>query len=267
MADRGGIGRGEGEAPCHTGAMMNRGRQIERVPLSVRRLDGRVKIALLVAYSAALFVAGDLVGLGAAAALLVAVAAAGRVRPAPVLRAGAPALAIAAFLLLYNGVASGWVAGVVVAARVMLLVYASVVLMELSTPTELSEALRRLLAPLDRAGLPVRDATTALAIALRFIPVTAEELARIRASQASRGASLGSGSLFARMRANASLTAPLFVGLFRRADRLACAMDARCYGASDAPTSLDERKFNARDGLVLVLGVMICVGVSLIRFP
>lgn len=238
--------------------------QSTRIAPAVRRLDGRVKIALLVAYSVMLFLVEDLVGLGAAAVLLAVAMVAGRVRGASVLRAGMPAVVIAVFLLLYNGVSSGWVAGVAVAARVMLLVYASAALMELSTPTELSEALRRLLAPLGRVGLPVRDATCALSIALRFIPVTAEELASVRAAQASRGAALGTGSMGARLRANAGLMAPLFVGLFRRADRLAAAMDARCYGASAEPTSLDERRFSLGDGVVLVVGCGLCLGAALL---
>jgi len=88
-----------------------------------------VKIALLVAYSAMLFLIGSPIGLGVAVAFLSIVMAVGRVRFASVLRAGAPALVIAAFLLFYNAAASGWAAGVVVAARVMLLVYASGALM------------------------------------------------------------------------------------------------------------------------------------------
>ncbi|WP_302962332.1 energy-coupling factor transporter transmembrane protein EcfT [uncultured Adlercreutzia sp.] len=240
------------------------GGQSTRIAPAVRRLDGRVKIALLVAYSVMLFLVEDLVGLGVAAVLLVVAMVAGRVRGASVLRAGMPAVVIAAFLLLYNGVSSGWATGVAVAARVMLLVYASAALMELSTPTELSEALRRLLAPLGRAGLPVRDATCALSIALRFIPVTAEELASVRAAQASRGAALGTGSAGARLRANAGLMAPLFVGLFRRADRLAAAMDARCYGASGEPTSLDGRRFSLGDGVILVVGCGLCLGAALL---
>lgn len=252
------------QEPCHTGAMTGLDAQSRRIPPAVRWLDGRVKIALLVAYSAMLFLIGSPIGLGVAVAFLSIVMAVGRVRFASVLRAGAPAWVIAAFLLFYNAAALGWAAGVVVAARVMLLVYASGALMELSTTTELSEALRRLLAPLGRVGLPVRDATCALSIALRFIPVTAEELASIRAAQASRGASLGSGGVAARVRANAGLMAPLFVGLFRRADRLAAAMDARCYGASGQPTSLDGRRFSLGDGVVLVVGCGLCLGAALL---
>ena len=57
---------------------------------------------------------------------------------------------------------------------------------------------------------------------------------------------------------------PLFVGLFRRADRLAAAMDARCFGASTAPTTLDGRRFRGSDGAVLLVGIALCVAVALV---
>lgn len=57
---------------------------------------------------------------------------------------------------------------------------------------------------------------------------------------------------------------PLFVGLFRRADRLAAAMDARCFGAAAAPTTLDGRRFRGSDGAVLLVGIALCVAVALI---
>lgn len=249
---------------CHNGPMMNFGEQSRRTPAAVRVLDGRVKIGLLLAYSVTLFLVRGLGGLAAAAVVLAVVAVAGRVRLGTVLRGAAPAYVIAGFLLVYNGVAGGWVAGVLVAGRILLLVYASLVMMALSTPTELTQAVQRLLAPLGRLGLPVRDVTCALSIALRFIPVTAEELAAVRAAQASRGAAFDHGGLGRRLQAWGGLMVPLFVGLFRRADRLAAAMDARCFGASDAPTTLDERRFRLWDGAVLVAGLVLCACLALI---
>lgn len=244
--------------------MMLKGKQTACMPRDRRRLDGRVKMVLAVAYAVALFLAGGTLPLAALAGLLAAVAALARVPWRTVAAGGAPAYVIAAFLLLYNGVAAGWGAGALVAARIVLLVWGSIVLVETSTPTELSEALRRLLAPLARAGLPVRDATTALSIALRFMPLLREELASVRAAQISRGAPLEGGRLPARVRANAGLMVPLFVGLFRRADRLACAMDARCFGAAAEPTSLVCRSFSLSDGVVLVVGCGLCLGAALL---
>lgn len=48
------------------------------------------------------------------------------------------------------------------------------------------------------------------------------------------------------------------MGLFRRADRLACAMDARCFGAAKTPVYLDEARFSAADVVALAVGVGLC---------
>ena len=229
---------------------------------TLRTVDARVKIGLLVAYSVALFCTENL--LGVAAALLAAVASVGDVPVARLLREGAFAYLIVGFLLVYNVAASGWLAGIAVALRLLLLVWASLLLMALSTPAELSEALRQLLSPLGRLGLPVRDFTTSLSIALRFMPLLSEELRAVRAAQASRGAAFEGAGLVGRLRAYGGLMVPLLVGLFRRADRLASAMEARCYGASGVPTSLDGRRFAFGDGAALLVGVVACAAFALI---
>ena len=231
---------------------------------TLRTVDARVKIGLLVAYSVALFCTENLLGLGVATALLAAVAFVGGVPVARLLREGAFAYPIVGFLLVYNVAASGWLAGIAVALRLLLLVWASLLLMALSTPAELSEALRQLLSPLGRLGLPVRDFTTSLSIALRFMPLLSEELRAVRAAQASRGAAFEGAGLVRRLRAYGGLMVPLFVGLFRRADRLASAMEARCYGASGVPTSLDGRRFSVGDGAALLVGVVACAAFALI---
>lgn len=231
---------------------------------TLRTVDARVKIVLLVAYSVALFCTENLLGLGVAAALLAAVASVGDVPVARLLREGAFAYLIVGFLLVYNVAASGWLAGIAVALRLLLLVWASLLLTALSTPAELSEALRRLLSPLGRLGLPVRDFTMSLSIALRFMPLLSEELRAVRAAQASRGAAFEGAGLVGHLRAYGGLMVPLLVGLFRRADRLASAMEARCYGASGEPTSLDGRRFAFGDGAPLLVGVIACAAFALI---
>lgn len=230
----------------------------------LRAVDARTKIGLLVAYSVALFCTGNLLGLGVATALLAAVTFVGGVPVARLLREGAFAYPIVGFLLVYNVAASGWLAGIAVALRLLLLVWASLLLMALSTPAELSEGLRRLFSPLGRLGLPVRDFATSLSIALRFMPLLSEELRAVRAAQASRGAAFEDAGLVRRLRAYGGLMVPVLVGLFRRADRLAAAMEARCYGASGEPTSLVERRFSAGDGAVLLVGVAACVAFALV---
>ncbi len=223
-------------------------------------LDGRTKILLLVGYTVALFAARSLGAALVLALVLLVVALRGKISLLRLVRQGLPSYPIAVFLLGYNVVASGWVPAMLVAARVVLLVYASLILMDCSTPTELTAALQRFLRPLRRWGIPVHDGVTALSIALRFMPLMAEELAAVRAAQRSRGAAFDGPGFLARLQAYGGLMVPVLVGLFRRADRLACAMDARCFGAMDEPTSLSCGRLGLRDGGVLLIGLVVCGG-------
>ena len=68
-----------------------------------------------------------------------------------------------------------------------------------------------------------------MSIALRFIPTLADETDRIMKAQKSRGADFESGGLLKRARAYIPVLIPLFVLVFKRADTLASAMEARCY--------------------------------------
>ena len=132
-----------------------------------------------------------------------------------------------------------------------------------TTSTELTDALGFFLRPLKRLGVPTDDIAMVFSLALRFIPVTAEEFGRVHDAQWARGASFAEGSLWERLRAWQTVLIPLFVGLFRRADSLAVAMDARCYGAPDVErTSLAPRAFSGRSGLVLAVGLLACVALA-----
>ena len=145
-------------------------------------------------------------------------------------------------------------------ARIVLLVVASLAVTYTTTSTELTDALGFFLRPLKRLGVPTDDIAMVFSLALRFIPVTAEEFGRVHDAQWARGASFAEGSLWERLRAWQTVLIPLFVGLFRRADSLAVAMDARCYGAPDVErTSLAPRAFSGRSGLVLAVGLLACV--------
>lgn len=260
----------------------------------VYRADARVKIVLLVVYTVALFAVVRWAGLAVGAVALGVVAAAGRLPLGRMLGSLKPLYAILAITLLFGCLTAGaegaraWAgafglqdgvlahapiiplagelrfspagfeAALFNVARIALLVIASMVVAS-STPAEaLMDALRSLLGPLRRLRFPVDDAATVLSLAMRFVPVLGEELARVRDAQRSRGACFDAGDPVVRLRAWGRVLVPLFVGAFRRVDRVAVAMDARCYGASPARTSLNERTFGARDAAQLAAGLAVC---------
>ena len=178
---------------------------------------------------------------------------------AGVLAAWEPVALIGSFGLVPAGLARG----LFFAVRIVLLVVASLTVTYTTTSTELTDALGFFLRPLKRLGVPTDDIAMVFSLALRFIPVTAEEFGRVHDAQWARGASFAEGSLWERLRAWQTVLIPLFVGLFWRADSLAVAMDARCYGAPDVErTSLAPRAFSGRSGLVLAVGLLACIGLA-----
>lgn len=237
--------------------------------------DARSKIILLLIYSVSLFFVDTWRGMMLEAVLFAAVLLLSRLPLKRVFGVAVPVYAIAAFTVVANAFlydygtfafqAAGLRRGLFFAMRILLLVWASFIVCYTSTSTQLTDALASFMRPLRRFGVPVDDVAMVFSIALRFIPVTANEYLRVRDAQWSRGAPLSDGPVLARVRAHASILIPLFVGLFRRADALAMAMDARCYGMPGAlRTRLGEARFGPKDIAITVIGSAAIIAIALI---
>jgi energy-coupling factor transport system ATP-binding protein len=91
---------------------------------------------------------------------------------------------------------------------------------------DMLKVIQKGLSPLSRIGLPVRDISLSLGIALRFVPVLIEEAERIVTAQISRGGGYnGKG----RIRAALAMIVPLFLRALERAETLANAIVLRHY--------------------------------------
>lgn len=121
------------------------------------------------------------------------------------------------------------------AVRILLILWASFAVSLTTSAEALTGAFASLMRPLRIFRVPVDDAATMLSLAVRFIPLTAEELALVRSAQMARGARLESGSIWQRLFAYRTVFHPLVVRLFRRADTLSVSMVARCYGCTHEP--------------------------------
>ncbi len=269
----------------------------------IHTCDARVKIVLLIAYSVTLFFVTTWVGLAFCALLLAAIIAATGIEARRFFSILIPVYVLVGFTVLFNSfsfdianvaqvdgslglgnvssgvlgawqpvalmgsfgfVPAGFARGCFFAARIILLVVASLVVTYTTTSTALTNALGSFLRPLKRLRVPVDDIAMVFSLALRFIPVTAEEFGRIYDAQWTRGAAFEEGSLWQRLRAWQTVFIPLFVGLFRRADALAVAMDARCYGAPEvARTSLTAQPFTAQSAVIIVVGLAACTALAL----
>lgn len=131
--------------------------------------------------------------------------------------------------------------------RLITLVIIASSLILTTSPLALAQGIERLLWPLLKIGLPVREFSIMITIALRFIPVLLDETEKIMKAQAARGAEFDTGGLLTRAKSFIPVLVPLFVSAFRRADELAVAMESRCYTGGERRTSMKELKFSVND--------------------
>lgn len=199
----------------------------------VHATNAQVKIVLTCAFSIGVFFIDSWAGLAVAALCVLALYAIARVPLGRGLRGIAPIAVILAFTVIVHAIPFSWEglgAGLFQAARIALLVVSCMLLTFTTSTVELTSGLLSLLAPLRRVRVPVDDLALVISLALRFIPATAHEAYAIRTAQMARCADFENGNVLARVRAWGSVLVPLLVRLFLRADDLAHALDARCYG-------------------------------------
>ncbi len=268
----------------------------------IHTADARVKLLLLAMFSIALFLVQTWTGLAICMAMLALVLKVSGVSAHQYFRLIVPVYFIVLFTLVFNSFSfsvaesaasvgqiglgnvsagvfdnlapivllgnfgfdpSGFARGCFYAGRILMLVLASLVVTYSTTSTDLTRAFCSFMAPLRVLRLPVDDIAMVFSLALRYIPVTAEELGRVYDAQWARGASFDEGKIWERLKAWQAVFIPLFVGLFRRADALAVAMDARCYGVPKiAKTALNSRALQIKDALIISASLVLFVAVS-----
>lgn len=136
-----------------------------------------------------------------------------------------------------------------------------------TTPTaELTHGMENLMRPLTRIGVPAHEISLIFTIALRFVPLFAEQLEVIMKAQASRGANLGVGGKFQFIQTTRHLlvlVVPLFIDAFRRAEDLILAMEARCYVGGQGRTHLLSLEYKQLDyasmALIFVFAVLMLI--------
>ena len=154
---------------------------------------------------------------------------------------------------------------VLMSLRILCLIAGSSLLTYTTSPIELTDAIERLLNPLNKLKVPVHELSMMMTIALRFIPTLIEETDKIINAQKARGADMETGSLMQRAKALIPILVPLFVSSFRRADELAMAMECRCYRGGDGRTRMKQLIYSSRDWLAFAVMVGCIIGVILLN--
>ena len=247
----------------------------------LHRLDARTKLAAGLAFMVVTLLARNLAGLAPCALLVAALYALARIPAGKAIRSLAPTLGIVVLvsvlrLFTQQGGTTLFELGVIrisegsldvagfTALRLALMMMAMSLVTMTTTTLDLACALERMLSPLARLGVPAREIGAIMGIALRFMPQLADELQTIRRAQVSRGARLkASPARGARM--FLSIAVPVFAGVFRHAETLATAMDARCYHGEEGRTRLHPMRLGTRDAVAACVLVALVIATILIQ--
>jgi len=254
---------------------------------AVHRADPRAKLVVSFCAIVALFALNSWVSMLVLLVLTIATALYSTIPLSFVVRVLRPVLIIAAFTLIVNSftvlpagapvtegtfalgrigiTADGFIRGTFFVTRLGLVMLSTSLVTLTTSPVSLTDGMASLMRPLRRVGVPVDDVATMMSIALRFIPTIADEVDRIVTAQTARGARFEDGRLIDRMRAWIPVLIPLFVQMFRRADTLAMAMEARCYGSATR-TRLREIRLRTSDVAVMAVSVGALVTAIVARF-
>lgn len=249
----------------------------------IHRLDPRVKFVATIGFMVSCFFVSNAASLAlAAVAVGAAIARAhvpagrllGQIKPIALflvitsvinlffVQAGSLVVALGPVRIFTGGIA----AALLYTLRFLLLLLAGSLMMLTTQPVALTDAAEKLLAPLERFGVPVSQVALILSIALRFVPTLSQEARTIVAAQTARGADLENKGALAYARACVPLLVPLFASALRHADNLGRAMEARCYTGGAGRTHYHVLRLSVRRdlpfivccALYLVLLVMCC---------
>ncbi|MDR2672480.1 MAG: energy-coupling factor transporter transmembrane protein EcfT [Coriobacteriales bacterium] len=264
----------------------------------VHRLDARVKLLLVALMVFALFACHTWIGLLTCTGLLLASFASAHIPPRLMLRGLKPVWIILTFTFLANALTFaaidnashvaiglpgldltvpesvaligsfgirplGVLLGLYFALRITILVCLTSLLTYTTSVVSLADALSSLLAPLRVLRVPVEDISMMFTIALRFIPLTAEEAEKLIVAQSARGAVFNQGGPLKRIKAYMPVMVPLFVNLFRRADQLAQAMESRCY-RGQGRTRLKTVRISRPDVLTALIATLVLLAIGIL---
>ena len=243
----------------------------------IHRLDPRVKILSLIAYIVLIFCTFNFVSLAFLAAVVLLIVLLSKVPLKMYLKSLKVIIvivAITSLLNLFYGTGEpifqwgfikvtweGVKNAIFVCVRIICLILFSSVLTFTTSPTDLTDALERLMKPLTIFHIKVHEIAMMMTIALRFVPTLLEETDKIMAAQKARGADMESGGLITRIKALVPILVPLFVSAFRRAYELAVAMECRCYRGGEGRTRMKQLRLAKRDYISIVFTLLVIAGV------
>ncbi|HDQ04934.1 MAG TPA: energy-coupling factor transporter transmembrane protein EcfT [Deltaproteobacteria bacterium] len=159
---------------------------------------------------------------------------------------------------------SGAHEGFIVVLRFLCLIAAAVLLTMTTAPSALIAAVKYFLRPLKYLRLPVDDIAIMIMLALRMMPFLLWQKDKIEKAQSARAYDRHRSSLRRRAQAFLSLVMAVLLGVFRRADDIALAMEARNYtrGERSSAIVLELKPADYRAAFAFVVLLLILMALN-----
>lgn len=154
--------------------------------------------------------------------------------------------------------ASGAREGFIVVFRFLCLLVAAVLLTMTTAPSALIAAVKYFLRPLKYLRVPVDDIAVMFMLALRLMPMLLLQKERIENAQKARCYDAKKAGLILRVKSFMSLILAVLLGVFRKADELALAMEVRGYNRAER-TSATTLKITPLDYAAIIVFVVAAI--------
>ena len=229
----------------------------------IHKLDPRAKLFSLLLIVSAIFPAKNFFQVSFWALLLIFVVHISKISWGIIIKAARPIFFLVTFTFIFNLIAAYFTGNFFEALhnafftsiRLIILMIFAIMLPLTTAPLELADGLDSLLRPLKKIGFPAHECSMMIGMALRFIPLLMHETEKIMKAQLSRGAKLDQGNLFQRVMAFFPVLIPLFIIIFRRAEEIALAMEARGYDSGEGRTRRKPLFWSLNDSIAVILSV------------
>ncbi|VEU59156.1 energy-coupling factor transporter transmembrane component T family protein [Mesomycoplasma neurolyticum] len=150
--------------------------------------------------------------------------------------------------------------------RIYTMLIITTLLIYTTKPILLTKAIEDIMSPLKLLRINTSIIAMIISIAIRFIPTLLLETNRILKAQASRGVDFKNGKIKDKVKSMVSLTIPLFVLSFARADDLANAMEVRGYSSYAKRTKYRTLRLKWFDFLFIIGFILLVVVAFLIEY-
>jgi energy-coupling factor transporter transmembrane protein EcfT len=159
---------------------------------------------------------------------------------------------------------AGLAEGFFVSWRFICLIVAAVLLTMTTEPSRMIAAITFFLRPLKLLRVPVDSIAVMIMLALRLMPVLLTETNRINVARKARGYNARHSGLILHCKSFLALATRILLSIFKRADELAAALEARNYSPGGQRTSFVELKLVRTDFITLFfLGIFLVIFIAL----